>query len=229
MLKKWLVWAVVLTLTVAAGGSAGANTKAEFEVQVGGLDDNQQLSGTVTFNINVGTQAAYVYAYTNLLPMRDGTSYLIGEWSTRRSRSIKAVFDTKYVPDGIHAVTVFARDRQYRVIAVRSFSVAVQNFGTETLTASHIEIERPTHMDNQKGNALEIKLREFKTQQVASVTYRVTPLGQYRAQDIVSKEGKIVMVGQRPGWYAVTAWAYNGAGQAIDKSTVTLFFNAPPK
>lgn len=225
MLKKWLVCLTVLTLTVTLAGEAGANTRNEVDLQVTGLDDNQQLSGTVTFNINVGTQAASVYAYTNRLPDRDGTSYLIGQWSTRRSRSIRAVFDTRYVPDGVHSVTVFVRDRENRVISIRSFSVAVQNFGTEQLTASHLEIERPTHMDSQKGNTIEVRLREFKTGEIASVTYRVTPLGLFRPQDIVSNEGKIAMRGLQPGWYAVSAWAYDSAGRAIDRSTVTLYFD----
>lgn len=224
--KRWKVWLTVLALLLLAGTHGAANTRADVDLAVSGVDDNQHLSGTVSFTIDVGTKAAYVYAYTNPLPMRENTSYLIGNWTTTRTRSISVSLDTKLLPDGVHALTVYARDADYRLIAIRAFSVAVQNYTRADYVASHMEIERPRHMESQRGDALEVQVRDFGMPDIDSYSFRVTPLGFAQVNDIVSKEGRIPMTGQKTGWYAVTVWAYDSSGQAIDKSTVTAYFES---
>jgi hypothetical protein len=214
-----------LALLSGIGIGAGQLEREDIEINISGLDDNQQLTGIVTFNIAVGSQVAFIYGFTNLMPLRDGTSYLIGQWGTRQGRNIRARFDTKYLPDGVHAVTFFTRDRQYRLLSMRTFSVAVQNYRTETLVASHVEIERPQHLDSQKGNAVEVKVRDFKTEAVDKLVYRITPLGVPTVNDIISDEPKITLRGRPAGWYAVSVWAFDRSGQAIDRSTITVFFD----
>lgn len=224
--RRWRVWLTVLALLFTFSAHGAANTKGDMDINVIGLDDNQLLSGTVSFTVEVGTKAAYVYAYTNPLPLIENTSYVVGQWSTARTRSIKAKLDTKLLPDGVHAFTVYARDAQNRLVSIRAFTVAVQNHTRTDLVASHMEIERPRHMESQRGAALEVKVRDFGTPDVDSFTYRVTPLGVAQADDVVSKSGRIPMTGQKTGWYAVTVWAFDAAGQGIDKSTVTVHFEA---
>ena len=227
MFARWCRFMVALLLLTGAlpGPAAAQVPNTELVLTVTGLDDNQRLSGAVTFNINAGPSAAYVYAFSNLLPVQDGTSYSWGQWSVRGRGAVRVKFDTRYLPDGAHAVTVYARDRLHRLIGVRSFSVAVQNYGVADSLPSHIEIEKPVHLEKLKGNAVEVKVRDYKTEQVSSYIYRVTPLGVPFAQDIISYENKVVLRGRRAGWYAVTAWAFDASGQAIDKSTVTIWFD----
>lgn len=224
--RRWKVWLTILAFLFIASAHGAANTRADVDIAISGLDDNQELSGTVSFTIDVGTKAAYVYAYANPLPLRENTSYLVGQWSTTRSRSITVKLDTKFLPDGVHAFTVYTRDSDYRLVAIRAFTVAVKNFTRADYVASYMEIERPRHMESQRGAALEIKVRDLGITGVDSYSYRVTPLGFARADDIVSKEGRVSMAGEPTGWYAVTVWAYDAAGQAIDKSTVTVYFES---
>ncbi len=223
--RRLCLLGLVVTLAVVWPGGAGAQkTAGAFGIEITGLDDDQEVRGMVNFSATVDAGSHKLSAYVQTLPWFTGTSVSVGNWLVQDGVANDLQLDTRYVPDGMQAITFYSRDRHGRVTAIRSFSIWVRNRArTPAGEASLFELARPLNGE-AVPNQVQIKTQERgRSGRVVQYEYRVTPLrGLFSGRDTVLPGPVWDTRNVEPGSYAITAWALDGSGQRLDRSTVTV-------